>query len=302
MKKRRFVILFIVALISCSKGDEKPPPPISDPNDDEIVVETTSILLDPEFTGLTDLPEDEGGQHIANPVADLLSPLGHYIYTPSGYGDNDMDYPLIVFLHGGGQRGNSFQDVNDLGKVLVHGPPFMIESNRWNPRFPCIVASPQISSGSWSPSMVNGFIRHLLRNYRINRTRIYLTGLSMGGRGCWSYIGQNGADGFATAMVPICGSGDPSQINNLSTVPIWAFHGAEDDIISAFTQNGSVPMVDKINENDPVFTAKVTIYPNIGHDSWIQTYSGTGRGTESTDYDAFEMSIYDWMFQYRKEE
>lgn len=302
MKKKRFVILFIVALISCSKGDDKPPPPISDPNDDEIVVETKNILFDPEFTNLTGLPKDEGGQHIANPVSNLLSPLGHYIYTPSSYDSNNMDYPLIIFLHGGGERGNSFQDANDLEKVLVHGPPFLIESNQWNPKFPCIVASPQIGSGSWSPSIVDGFIRHLLRTYRINKTRIYLTGLSMGGRGCWSYVGKNGRDGFATAMVPICGSGDPSQKNNLSTLPIWAFHGAEDDVISAFTQNGSVPMVDEINKNNPIFEAKVTIYPNIGHNSWTQTYSGTGMGTESTDYDAFEMSIFNWMFQYRKEE
>ncbi|PWL38066.1 hypothetical protein DKG77_07165 [Flagellimonas aquimarina] len=301
MKNKRFIILFMVALISCSKDDQKPTAPASDPNDDEIVVETQSILFDPEFTDLMDLPKDTGGQHTANPISSLLSPLGHYIYTPSGYDNNDHSYPLLVFLHGGGQRGNSFENANDLEKVLAHGPPFMINSSQWDPKFPCIVASPQIGSGNWSPSLVDGFIRHLLGNYRINKTRIYLTGLSLGGRGTWSYIGQKGNEGFVSAIVPICGSGDPSQIDKLSTVPIWAFHGAEDNIISAFNQNGSVPMVEEINQNNPVFTAKVTIYPNVGHDSWTQTYSGSGMGAESTDYSVFNMSIYNWMFQYRKE-
>lgn len=295
-------LVLMIGLLACSDDPGSPMQPIGGEDDGPVDTEPKGIVFDAEFTDLTALPKDEGGQHLAKPVTSLLSPLGHYMYVPGGYDSNDLEYPLIMFLHGGGQTGNSFLDASELDRVLDHGPPFMIANMLWNPKFPCLVASPQITDGDWTPIQLSGFIRHLLSNYRVNKTRIYLTGLSRGGRGCWSYAGQTGLEGYASAIVPICGSGgNPSNFENLGKIPIWAFHGDQDDVISAFTQNGSVPMVEQINSMNPIHKAKVTIYPGIGHDSWTQTYNGLGMGTESADYDAFDMSIYEWMFQYRKE-
>lgn len=302
MVGKAFSLIFMIGLLSCSSGGDDPVPPASGgQDDDDIVAEPDNIVFDATFAGLTDLPPDTGGEHIAKPIENLLSPLGHYIYLPGGYDGNALQYPLIVFLHGAGEQGDSRVDPAELDRVLTHGPPSLIENNNWNPTYPSIVVSPQTNVGDWVPATVHGFINYLLNNYQVNDARIYLTGLSMGGRGCWSYVAELAENSHASAIVPICGNGNPSQADQLGSTPIWAFHGEEDNIISAFGGNGSVPMVERINDSEPLFPAKVTIYPGVGHDSWTRTYNNAGMGDESAEYDAFNMSIYDWMFQYRKD-
>ncbi len=123
----------------------------------------------------------------------------------------------------------------------------------------------------------------------------------MGARGTWAYQAEFGSEGLAAAMVPICGAGELSKVKNLLSIPIWAFHGEDDTVIKPFINGGSVPMVKTINAYSPVFKAKVTIFPHVGHNSWIKTYNNSGLGTSSDRYDPFDMTIYDWMFQYRKE-
>ncbi len=264
---------------------------------DEPTVNNKTVILDPNFTGLKGLPKDTGGEHKAFPNR------GYYIYKPGGYDDNELDYPLILFLHGSGQssdRTSAAPAAEQLKFVLTHGPPRLIEAKSWKPTYPCLVVSPQ-SGGDWSAEYVHRILESLIENYRINTNRIYLTGLSMGGRGCWFYEGKMGEDSYAAAIVPICARGDLTTLENLVRTPIWAFHGEDDTVVRAFANGGSYRMVTMINNNDPEFPAKLTIYPGVGHDSWRRTYDSSGMGTESLDYDPFDMSIYDWMFQYRKE-
>jgi len=252
-------------------------------------------------TDLADLPADTGGTHEAKPTGSTDAGLEHYIYIPGEYDSNNLNYPLIIFLHGQGEAAN-FGGGQPLSAVTKHGPPKLIEGDDWNPSYPTIVASPQApNSGGWNSTEIHDFITYLIDTYRINPQRIYLTGLSLGGMGTWAYAGNLREDSYAAAIVPICGRYSTAAANRFITTPVWAFHGSEDRTIEAFIENGSVPMVEAINELSPDIPAKVTIYPGVGHDSWTRTYNGSGMGDESDEYDPFDMSIYDWMFQYTKE-
>jgi len=209
-----------------------------------------------------------------------------------------MDYPLLVFLHGSGEKGNSATDPAQLARVLKNGPPKLIQNRLWNPDYPMLVASPQAVSG-WNASEIHNFIEYLMENYRINPERIYLSGLSMGGYGTFNYLTTYGNEGYVAAAVPICGSGNPSKVEKCSQIPIWAFHGEEDTTVRP---SGSIDFVTAFNNQDPAprYAAKLTLYPGVTHNSWSRTYDGSGMGQESPDYDAFHISIYSWMFQYKK--
>ena len=281
MKKLCFLIVSICFFtISCSKSD----------NESAI-----------SSNDLENLPEDIGGLNSVKPTGSTSALFGHYIYTPSEYSENGPKYPLILFLHGSGERGNSETDPSVLDKVLIHGPSKLIENGNWHPPFPSIVVSPQLASGNWNANDIHEFIEYLIANYQINTSRIYITGLSLGGIGIWGYIGNKGDESYAAAVVPICGNGNPNNAEKFKNTPLWAFHGADDLTVKAFVENGSAPMVEAVNAINPKVKAKLTIYPGVGHDSWTRTYNGSGMGQESSDYEAFNMSIYEWMFQYKKE-
>src|SRR5690606_12530958 len=173
----------------------------------------------------------------------------------------------------------------------------MIEQNKWSPKYPMIVASPQLTSGTWNADDVHSFIEYIISNYPINTDRIYLTGYSLGAFGCFDYISKYGAAAYASAIVPIAGGGNKNSGSQFTTIPVWAFHGEDDNTVS---KNGSINMVNAINAANPLVKAKLTLYPGVGHDSDTRTFDGTGMGTENSSYDAFDMSIYEWMFKYRK--
>lgn len=251
-----------------------------------------------DYYNLGNLPTDTGGVHKAFTLGSTLSPYGYYVYTPSYYNElNNAVFPLLIFLHGSGEKGNSKSDPSILDLVLRNGPPKLIKNNNWSPKHPMVVVSPQCHDGNWDADKLKEFIEYLLTNYNINVKRVYITGLSLGGFGTFNLVGKHGDASLAAAIVPICGSGIINQAENFRNTPVWAFHGDADGTVNV---HGSIDMVEAINEHNPVFDAKVTIYPGVGHDSWSKTYDGTGMGTESQEYDAFDQSIYDWMFEYQR--
>ncbi|WP_338356989.1 dienelactone hydrolase family protein [Yeosuana marina] len=252
---------------------------------------------DISLNDLESLPKDTGGLQKANSLGTTDAIFGHYIYTPSNYKNSTIEYPLLVFLHGSGERGNSETNPDILNKVLANGPPKLIERKEWSPKYPMIVASPQLASGNWNADDIHSFITYLIANYNINTNRIYITGLSLGGFGCFSYISKYGSDAYAAAIVPIAGGGNTNSGDQYTTIPVWAFHGDNDTTVS---QNQSINMINAINVANPITPAKLTIYPGVGHDSWSRTYNSSGMGEESSAYDAFNMTIYDWMFLYEK--
>ncbi|GAA3602923.1 dienelactone hydrolase family protein [Flavivirga amylovorans] len=246
---------------------------------------------------LESLPKDLGGAHKAYTLDNTNAKFGHYIYTPSDYNSDSFEYPLLIFLHGSGERGNSETNPDILNKVLVNGPPKLIAKNEWSPKYPMLVASPQLPSGNWNPEDIHDFIAYLIANYKVNTKRIYLTGLSLGGFGSFNYISRYGSEAYTAAIVPIAGGGSKNSGDKFTTIPVWAFHGDNDNVVS---HNKSIDMVNAINTANPNTPAKLTIYPGVKHNSWARTYNGSGMGDESNTYDAFNTTIYDWMFMFEK--
>ena len=211
----------------------------------------------------------------------LNPPNGYWEYLPEDY-DDPAESPLLIFYHGIAQNGDGS---SDLGLLLRHGPPRLINENNWDNEYPFVVLSPQ-HNGLFCPSAneVNNFIQFAKTQYDIDEQRIYLTGLSCGAIGIWSYLG-NFLNNDVAAAVPIAGNGVSawnSRGCDLTAINICAFHGDADPTVPVSGTN--VPM-DGMAACDPGTGEQIkTIYPGVEHDSWTQTYDG------SAGHD-----IYEWM-------
>lgn len=206
----------------------------------------------------------------------------YLLHLPEGYDPKGgKEWPLIFFLHGAGERGD------DLDKVTVHGPPMLAKKD---PSFPFVVLSPQCPSGEWwKTDELLALLDHVLAKHRIDRKRVYLTGLSMGGYGSWA-LGARHPERFA-AIAPICGGGNTIGIrlarrvdgHPLKSLPVWAFHGARD---TAVPLEESVRLIDTLkaigNQN-----ARLTVYPEAGHNSWTQAYD--------------DPKLYEWFLSHVRE-
>jgi predicted peptidase len=194
------------------------------------------------------------------------------LFLPKNFGQEKQKWPLIIFLHGSGARGN------DLEKVKVDGPPKIVEQQ---PDFPFIVVSPQAPTGTgWFPEVLNALLDELIERLPIDQDRIYLTGLSLGGHGTWSFA-QEYPDRFA-AIAPVCGTGDPDRACVLKNLPVWAFHGAKDEVVPLKTQERMVNALKECGGD-----VKFTVYPDAGHDSWTETYANP--------------ELYKWFLSHRRQ-
>ncbi len=201
--------------------------------------------------------------------------IDYLLSLPEGYGEKDQDWPLMLFLHGAGERGDN------LDKVKVHGPPKLAAQGK---AMPFIVISPQCPTGTWwsAPDQIQtltGLLDEIVENYDVDESRVYLTGLSMGGYGTWS-LGATCPERFA-AIAPICGGGDKRMARRLKEMPIWVFHGAKDSVVPLAR---SEEMVEAAKEAGG--QAKLTVYPEANHDSWTATYDNP--------------KLYDWFLSHRK--
>ncbi len=185
--------------------------------------------------------------------------IDYLLYLPGNYQDKkDEGMPLLVFLHGAGERGN------DLELVKKHGPPKLVESGR---SFPFMVLSPQCPQNQrWDSELIYYLIEKITREYAVDKRRIYLTGISMGGYGAWELTG-NHPEMFAAA-VPICGGGEVWRVSQMKQVPIWVFHGAKDTTVALERSAEMVKALQEVGGN-----VKFTVYPDATHDSWTQTYN-----------------------------
>lgn len=186
----------------------------------------------------------------------------HYLLSkPEGYeADAGKKWPLVIFLHGSGERGS------DLNKVKMHGPPKLVAAGQ---KFPAVIASLQCPAGElWNPHGVKAVTDHLIKAERIDASRVYLTGLSMGGFGTWDTAFEY-PDAFA-AIAPVCGGAGVRWVTSerLKTMPAWIFHGDKDGAVPVEFSHKIHDALKKIGA--PV---KLTIYPGVGHDSWTATYA-----------------------------
>ncbi len=187
--------------------------------------------------------------------------LDYLLHLPPGYGEGDQRWPLVFFLHGAGERGSNLE------LVKKHGIPQVAERD---PSLPFVAVSPQCPEEHWWPmemEALHALLQDVLARYAIDTRRVYLTGLSMGGYGSW-HLGARYPELFA-AVVPICGgmSGPARAVCALKGVPVWAFHGAKDPTVPL---EQSQRLVDALRECGG--DARLTIYPECGHDAWTETY------------------------------
>jgi len=195
---------------------------------------------------------------------------GQYlIYLPEGYGADGRDWPLVLFLHGAGERGS------DLELVKKHGPPKLIAEGK---SFPFIMVAPQCPTGQWwSEDVLAALLDRVEGQYRVDRSRVYVTGLSMGGFGTWRLAMLN-PDRFA-ALLPICGGGDDTAVCAIKHIPAWVFHGAKDPVVALRESEKMVDALKACGGN-----VKLTVYPEAGHDSWTETYNNP--------------EVYTWMLSH----
>ena len=201
--------------------------------------------------------------------------LNYLIQLPEAYAESDGAWPLLLFLHGMGERGN------DLEQVKLHGPPKMVAEGK---RFSFVLVSPQCpENGWWATDLqlrrLDALLDEVVSRYRVDEDRTYVTGMSMGGFGTWALAIRH-PHRFA-AIAPVCGGGNPGVAARIKHLPVWAFHGAKDERVPL---QKSQEMVDALRAvgGDVTFT----VYPDAAHDSWTQTYSNP--------------ELYAWFLQHRR--
>jgi predicted peptidase len=179
----------------------------------------------------------------------------------------------LLFLHGSGEAGD------DIERVKVHGPPKIAERD---PDFPFIVISPQLDLGGymgWPPPVLHALLEQLKRELRIDPDRVSVTGLSLGGASAWAFAAAYPQD--LAAAVPVCGYGNPRQICQAGKLPIWAFHGAKDDVVPPAASQALVSALQACGGN-----VQLTIYPDIGHNAWDPAYD--------------DPALYRWLLAQRR--
>lgn len=195
--------------------------------------------------------------------------IHYWQYLPDDYAsDTTTRFPLVVFLHGGGEVGNNLE------LVKKHGLPKLIAQGQ---SFPFVLVAPQNPRDQlWDDALVLAVLDRTMATHRIDPNRVYLTGMSRGGFGTWRLTIQH-PERFA-AIAPVCGGGVPDYAQRLKDVPVWAFHGAKDRVIPL---SRTVEMVEALLVAGG--NVKLTVYPEAGHDAWTETYNNP--------------ALYEWLLQ-----
>ena len=218
------------------------------------------------------LATGQHAQHFERKVAHRVS--GDFLlYLPADFDPQARKkYPLLIFMHGSGESGH------DLGRLKGQGPPMIVETRK---DFPFIVVSPQAPEhyAGFDPAMLNAMLDELIERLPIDVDRVYLTGLSMGGEWSYGWASMN-PERFA-AIAPISGAWDTDTACALKNVPVWAFHGANDDIVPTADDQAMTEAINKCGGN-----ARITIYPDVGHGAWIPAYA--------------DPRLYEWLLERRR--
>jgi len=216
--------------------------------------------------------------------ASLGVTVGYLLQLPPDYSGRPADpFPLLVFLHGAGERGNG---TTELGRLFKFGLPRIIRDGR---RFPFVVVSPQLPATEkrWPVKLIDEVIAEARRQYRVDSLRIYLTGLSDGGDAAWTYAMARPE--VPAAIVPMAATGSVSGICAMRRVAVWAFHGELDKDVPVGQE---AKLVDALNacRPPPPEPARLTVYQGKGHLIWSRTYEGSAG-----------VDIYAWLLAHRRE-
>ncbi|HJT73724.1 MAG TPA: PHB depolymerase family esterase, partial [Chitinophaga sp.] len=225
--------------------------------------------------------------------------LRYRMLTPAGY-DVQKAYPLVIFLHGAGERGS------DNAAQLLHGGSLFLKDSVRR-QFPAFVIFPQCPKDStWAPfrlkrdssgqvtdilfsdaadrgttpgRLVKSLLDSLLKTGKIDSKRVYLGGLSLGGMGTFDLLARYPST-WAAAF-PICGMGNVKNAPRFQKVPLWIFHGAADNVVPV---SGSKNYYDALKGKNP--DLKYSEYPGVGHNSWDNAFA--------------EPELLPWLFSHKK--
>ncbi|MDR1479196.1 MAG: prolyl oligopeptidase family serine peptidase [Planctomycetaceae bacterium] len=254
---------------------------------EEVATNSAKLPIGIQVVRSVELPASTSDWHYSNRSVSRLGdaqPLEqsktevvrYWIYLPHDYEKQEKlnGSPLLLFLHGVGERGNTPEEID---KVKVHGPPNLLDKPEFNKAFPCVTVSPQCKHNyKWSPFQLLLLLDHIEQNYKIDKSRIYITGISMGGYGTWMCLNAS-PERFAAAA-PICGGANPEWAKKLIEIPIWNFHGDNDKAVPFVMSQRIVDAIRKANGKKIIFTS----YEGGGHDVWTQTYNN--------------QLLFDWLF------
>ncbi len=228
-------------------------------------------------SAIRQVPVNPGKQEVRNmkKTVRVTRELNYLLYLPDDYGKSDAKFPLLIFLHGAGERGDNIE------KVKMHGPPKLVGEGA---DLPFIVVSPQCPSGTWWPEKLddlNCLLDTVIETYDVDTSRVYLTGLSMGGFGTWAWAMRN-PERFA-AVAPICGGGQKWRANLMKSVPVWAFHGGKDSVVPLSRSENMAEALTKAGGE-----VTLTVYPEAGHNSWTAAYDTP--------------ELFEWFLKHKKEQ
>jgi predicted peptidase len=268
------LLLFVVIFASCKKNDGPQPSAANN-----TIVELNPPAQKPVTVNIN--------QYVG----------GYYESVPNHYQVTTKKYPLLIFLHGAGQEGDGGKDLplvlNDgIAKMIsqkIFPPDFKVDTNH----FSFVVLSPQFRAMP-SDSMVLSFVNYALEHYRIDQSRIYLVGISMGGILTTEMAGHFSSR-FA-AVVPISGSsfGTDKEFNatNIASagIALWGFHNSGDPVMPSTV---TTEFVNLVNSHHPSIPGRLTIFQSALHDAWTKALDPS--------YKENNMNIYEWMLHYKKE-
>lgn len=209
----------------------------------------------------------------------------YLVSLPKNYDAKSKEgFPTILFLHGAGERGTN------IWVATTHGPSkYAVD----HPDFPFILITPQCPAGeTWSTEVLSALLDEVTKKYRVDESRLYLTGLSMGGYGTWE-LALAYPEKFA-AVAPICGGGnagpivlarngyDAKRAAALKNLPFWVFHGAKDPVVPIEESEHLINALKQLKINELEFT----VYPEAQHNSWTETYNNP--------------KLYEWFLKYQR--
>jgi len=199
--------------------------------------------------------------------------LPYLLQLPAGYERQPRRrWPLLLFLHASEERGT------DRELLKKHGPLKLIVRGQ---QFPFMVLAPQCPANrSWNSRALLALVDAVCAHNRVDERRLYVTGISMGGYGTWA-LALAQPDRFA-AIVPICGGGRPLLAKKIVHLPVWAFHGAKDDVVPLAESERMIHAL----KNAGAKHVKFTVYPEAGHDAWTETYENP--------------AVFHWLLKQRK--
>ena len=191
----------------------------------------------------------------------LPKPLRAWLQLPRGYDDDSRVWPLVVFLHGSGERGD------DLDLVKVLGLPKQASAGR---ELPFILCAPQLDACAdpdtpWDVATLHALLPALCARWRTDPARTSATGLSLGGDGVWHWAAAHPDD--LAAIAPVCGHGDPARVCNARQVPVRAYHGSADTEVPLAAHQACVDALRACGGQ-----VHFTVYPGVGHDAWTLAY------------------------------